>query len=206
MSNTCNPIHRWTFCLISCIWLGAPANASAQRVTGMEPTPAKVNALLDSVQQTAASPDGAWRAALIISGVGERWLTKPGAALSSPAQVRYPGIVQRLTRIYRGTRESTVRALIIGLMLRQAERAEATAFLSEVAQEPPDAAPPTPGMAIVADDMSFPRQFNAISTLTYMGTEGQAALTRLHAQGTVREASARRYLDQLAQNGFRRPG
>lgn len=88
-------------------------------------------------------------------------------------------------------------------MIHQAERVEAAAFLEEVAQDPapPPPAQPPPGVGLVWSD-SYPHQYQAIATLTLLGAEGRAALSRLHAQGSVHERKARAYLDTLANHGF----
>ncbi len=201
---------RWIViaAVLGCCRSLAPAQAVAQRDTLREPSQARVTAFLDSVQRTAGTHDGAMRAAMIMSHFGEAWIRKPGDAALPPGPVIYPGIVQRMIRLYRQSPDTAVRGLIIGRMIYQAERAEAVAFLGEVAQEPPEPprpvpAPP-PGMGIVKDDIQFPLQWGAIESLTYMGADGRAALERLQAQGTVREPLARKYLEELARQGFRR--
>jgi hypothetical protein len=210
MSSVPSTVYGCTLIVLLNVWqITAPAEASAQADSVRAPSQAWVNTRLDSLEQvavTSGAGDRRWQAALGISGFGRRWMLTQRDVTAPPAEVRYPGIVARLARIYGQSDDYTLRDLIIGEMIQQGERAEAVAFLAEVAQAPPDPAPAVqPGVGRVWDDR-FPLQFDAIGTLTYMGLEGRAVLERLHAQGTVREQMARAYLDQLARHGFRRQG
>jgi hypothetical protein len=126
----------------------------------------------------------------------------PGAEVP-PSEIRYPGIVERLAKIYRESADYGLRYSIISLMIPQAERAAAIAFLEEVAAEEPQRPVSVPGVAVVDD--SWPLQNEAIGALLYLGPPGRAALQRLHAQGTVREPMARATLDNLARQGFPDP-
>lgn len=193
------------------IWhLSIPRAATAQVEKVQTPSQARVNARLDSLERlalTSGESDERWRATLSISAFGRLWMLTQRDVTAPPAEVRYPGVVRRLAKIYQQSNDRTVRSLIIGDMIRQAERAEAATFLAEVAQEPPPAAVPSPpGVALVWDDSQFPQQFDAINTLMYLGREGQAMLRRLHSMGVVREPTARMRLDELARQSFKQQG
>ncbi len=179
----------------------APVRAVGQAAYSLPP--AAMNAKLDSLERLvllsgSCSPRNSALAAIAISG----WARNDTIAPPPP----YPGIVARLERIYRQARECDLRGSVIPLMIRQAERDEAVAFLAGVAQEPaPPPASPPPGVAMVLDN-PWTLQTDAISALTYLGQPGEAALRRLHAEGMVREPFAKAMLDRIAREGFRRPG
>ena len=163
---------------------------------------AAMNAKLDSLEHlalTSDNPDQRRSAVSAISGAG--WLRS--ALDAPPPPPPYSGIVARLARIYRQSDDYWVRWSINSLMVPQAERAEAVAFLEQVAQEP--LVQPAPGDT-VSVDAPTPLTSGALGALTLMEAEGRAALQRLYAQGTVRQPMARAYLEQLARQGFRKPG
>jgi hypothetical protein len=172
------------------------------------PPVAVVNASLDSLEQVALmsdSPDRRSAVVLAISGPGRWWMLTPGAE-EPPSEIRYPGVVARLVRIYRASDEYSLRYSIISLLALQAERAAAAAFLEQVAVEEPPARPvPPPGVAIVLDDYSWPLQNEAVGALLYVGPPGRAALQRLYAKGTVRDPIAKATLEKFASEGFRDP-
>ena len=203
--GTCRALFARTLVLSFVLQIAVDDEAFAQ--ANQFPPPAAVNAMLDSLERvalTSSNPDERARAVLAISGPGRLWISAPGANHTPPG-VRYPGIVDRLARIYLQSGKSSIRDVIVYWMLPQAERAEAAAFLAEVASQEAERSPPTPpGVLPVGHDTAFPLPYRAIDALTHMGPEGRAALERLQAQGTVREPSARVYLDQLAGQGFRR--
>lgn len=162
--------------------------------------PSIVNAQLDSLEKvalTSLNPDERRAAVTRLSAPG--W-TRSDRELS---EVRYPGVVARLARVYRQSNDYWTRYSIIRLLMPQVERADAVAFLEGIAQEPgPPPAPP--GVALVDDKWSL--QELAVGALTHMGDQGEASLRRLHAGGTVREVTARATLDRLARRGFKRIG
>lgn len=170
------------------------AFAQAHRIV----PPALVNTMLDSLERVAlTSPEADQRRAAITRISAAGWTRRgPDSAVSLPP---YPGIVARLARIYRQTDDWSVRHAIMSLIIPQAERAEAVAFLAEVAREPPAQAPPE---GVFLDAPPSPLPAEAVGALTRMGPEGRAALQRLHNEGAVREPTARVYLDRLAQQGF----
>jgi len=177
------------------------AVAQADSVSG---SVQRVNARLDSLERVALanrSFEQRLSATVGIASPGGLWFVAHPGSETPPPEIRYSGIVERLVRIYRRS-EYSVRNAIISLMIHQAERAKAVAFLAEVAQEP--APPPVAGVAIVDD--TWPLPYNAIMRLTHMGPEGRATLQRLQAQGTVREPMARAELEELARRGFRKAG
>lgn len=194
-----------TLLAFASVWqITVPDRVLGQAVIAPAPSQAWVNARVDSLVQVAlTSADRRSQAVLGIAKFGEWWMLTQRDVTAPPPEVRYPGIVARLARIYRQTDDYSVRGLIMGFMIHQAERTEAVAFLAEVAKQPADPPPPAPpGVGLVWDDTRFPLQYHAIGTLTYLGPEGRAALERLHAEGTVREPTARVYLDTLANHGF----
>ena len=205
----CRALFAGTLALCFVLQTAVPDEAFAQADSVRAPSLASVNARLDSLEQVALTSDNGdrrWQAALAISGFGRRWMLTQRDVTAPPPQVLYPGIVDRLARIYRQVDVYSVRDLIIGMMIHQAERAEGATFLAEMAQEPPEPAPPAiPDVGIIWDDR-WPLQFNAINTLTYMGAEGRAVLQRLYAEGTLQHPAARRRLEELARQGFRKSG
>lgn len=196
----------WMLIILAVCQIAMPHEALAQVDTSAAPSQTRANARLDSLEQLALSSHDEWHAALAIAEFGEWWMLSQRDVTVSPTVVRYPGIVERLVRIYRRSEDYTVRHLIIGRMIRQAERAQAVAFLTELARQPREPGPPPPpGIAVVADDTRSPPQLDAVSALTHMGAEGRTALEQLHTQGTVQEPMARAQLDTLASHGFQMP-
>jgi hypothetical protein len=162
---------------------------------------ATVNATLDSLERVAlSSKDPAQRRSAVLRISAYGWLTMEARRGTTPIEVRYPGVVDRLARIYHEIDGYWMRSAIIPMMMPQAERVEAASFLEQVAQEPEDRPAPLP--VVVVDD-NWPLQSLAVGALPYIGVEGEAALRRLYAAGTVTEATARAELEQFAKRGFR---
>ncbi|MGH7562185.1 MAG: hypothetical protein ACRENB_14330 [Gemmatimonadales bacterium] len=122
---------------------------------------------------------------------------------ATPTTIRYPGLVSRLATIYRRSQGVDLREAILDKMLWHSECAEAVAFLAGVAEEAP--VERAPASAAVYDEVRPSLQLRAISVLVSLGTHGEPALRRLHAQGSVRDSSARASLETLSRHGFRRP-
>ena len=167
-----------------------PGQAGAQ---DRLPPAAALTRMLDSLEEvalTADNLDGRVTAVLALSGPG-RWWRLTGAE-EPPSEIRYPGIVERLVRVYRGNPKNYgVRYAIVGLMSQQAERGAAAAFLEEVAATER------------TDDSQTFLQSDALSGLLYLGPPGRAALQRLYAEGTVRDPMAKATLEEFAARGFR---
>jgi len=96
-----------------------------------------------------------------------------------------PGVVDRVKHIYEGTDAGVVRLAIIGGMGSVADRHAASAFLSLIAK--------TRGL----------EARHAVGSLQRLGAEGEAALRRLHVEGTVVDPWARYVLAKSAERGFR---
>lgn len=177
--------------------LGLPEAAWGQRERFLPP--AVVNAQLDSLERIVlTSPDADERRSAVTRISAPGWMRS-----GQPTEVRYPGVVARLARLYQQTNDYWTRYSIIRLLIPQVERAEAAALLERIAQEPgPPPAPP--GVALVEDKWSL--QEHAIGALNHLGTEGEAILRRLHARGAVQERTARAALERLAREGFRQRG
>jgi hypothetical protein len=178
--------------------VAAPGGAFGQQERFLPPS--VVNAQLDSLERvalTSSSPDERRAAITRISAPG--WM-RSDQVEGRPA-VRYPGIVARLARIYRQSDDYWTRYSIIRLLIPQVERADAVAFLEEVAQEPGAEPATPPDVALIEDKWSL--QALAIGALTRVGPDGEASLRRLHGAGTVRERTARAELEHLASRGFR---
>lgn len=191
-------VRRTEYCdaLVLLFCLGCtivPARASGQ-AKGFLPIGA-MNAKLDTLEQRSLSSDSCNRRTSAVTGIAFAGRAMKGADAPSPPPP-YPGIVARLARIYRQTSECDLRGSIIDLMIIQAEREEAVVFLARVAEEPFQ---PTPPGVVLG---TWPTQVLAIGALTHMGQPGEAMLRRLHAEGTVREPTARASLEDLARRGF----
>jgi len=176
------------------------------------PAPDVVSRRVDSLERAALMSDNHDRqfdAALALLRPGT-WWHRSSRDTVPPAEIRYPGIVARVARVYRESRDNGVRRLILRWMPYQAERTEAVAFLEEAAQEAPRESPPSPppseGVIVGSDGFLLEAgPTMVVSVLADMGPEGQTALRRLHANGTVRDSWARAALEKLASQGFRRP-
>ena len=157
------------------------------------PPAAALNPMLDSLEEVALTSDNLDRrltAVLALSGPG-RWWRLTGAE-EPPSEIRYPGIVERLVRVYRENPQNFgIRYAIVGLMSQQAERRVAAVFLEEVAATER------------TDDSQTVLQNEALSGLLYLGPPGRAALQRLYAKGTVRDPIAKATLEEFAARGFR---
>jgi hypothetical protein len=171
----------------------APGQARAQ---DRLPSAAALTPMLDSLEEVALTADNLDRrvtAVLAISGPGRWW--KLTGAEEPPSEILYPGIVERLVRVYRGNPQHYgIHYAIVGLMSQQAERGAAAAFLEEVAATER------------TDDSQTFLQNHALSGLLYLGPPGRAALRRLYANGTVRDPIARATLEEFASRGFRPRG
>jgi hypothetical protein len=116
------------------------------------------------------------------------------------------GIVKRLAGIYRQSRDLRLRHDILELMPRQPGCDEVAAFLAEAADEAVPTIPlPEPEPSLVQVDYRGSLQSHAIEQLGTLGSSGEAALRRLHAEGRVAEPGARELLEALARQGFRNP-
>lgn len=201
---------RQFLALLSCLQASAAHAAVAQVDTVFGPygPPPILNARLDSLEAVAlTSPDPNQRflAVIGIASPGRFWFVAHPQAEVPPVSVRYPGIVDRLVRVYDRS-EYRERLEIISLMIHQVERSKAVEFLSAVAEEPePEPLQPPQGVIVVESDTEFPLQVEAVGALTLMGPAGRATLERLHAQGTVREPMAEARLDTLANHSFQEP-
>ncbi len=111
------------------------------------------------------------------------------------------GIVARLRGIYFRSNDQSLRFSTLGLMLTQAERPEAIAFLMEAAREAPT---PHTGSGPVPRGTSDRLQRQAVGLLTMAGPEGEQALRSLYSQGGVRAPAAQLLLDKLVRSDFRR--
>lgn len=182
--------------LLSLMQMGS-SPASGQEASPL-PSRAAMNALLDSLEQvalTAGNPDERRTAVIAVASPGRIWFAAQSRTGAPLPEVRYPGIVDRLARIYRQSEDYGVRSAIVDLMPLQTERPEAIDFLEEVAQE---SGPEHAGK-------EWPIPFKAVNALLHMPPEGQAALERLHAADLVRDPWARARLDRLARRGYRDP-
>lgn len=115
-------------------------------------------------------------------------LSIPGTrAVDAPV----PGTVERLIEVYNRTRHGVARAVVVGSMIDQSERAAAIPFLESVATMPRNATGP---------DLA---QRLAIYALASMGEEGRRVLRRLHESGVITEPEARYQLEVIARKGYR---
>lgn len=195
-----NPFGRARVLLLSSALLMMGVDRVPAQAKGFLPLRA-MNVKLDTLEHTvltSADPDARRSAAIAIAAAG--WLRSQ----PPPPPPPYPGIVTRLARIYRQSEDYWVRYAIIGSMMQEAERAEATRFLGEVAAQQLGPTVP-PGVAVGGIDAEFTLPYKAVRALTYMGPEGRVVLERLHAEETVREPMARAWLDTLANHGFEEP-
>jgi len=155
-----------------------------------------VNARLDSLERVALASDDEERRIDAIIGVGNTGLTSSYEQLCAeavPPEVRHPGVVARLAALYDRHDDDRARNLIITLMIGQAERSEAVAFLEQLVrrQVPPE-----------EREAALRHARNAIRSLTRMGSPGRAGLQHLHAGGGVRDPTVRAHLEELAKGGF----
>ena len=156
----------------------------------------EMRAKLDTMEHIAVTAAGFERRISAVSAIAAAGAMGPPPGEAPPPP--YPGIVERLRRVYRQNADnSPIRHAILGVMRTQFERVEALGFLGEVAQE----SPPPEATGVMRNE-TFPLPWEAIEALSRMGPEGSAALQRLHADGTVHEPAARRHLEQMAREGF----
>lgn len=172
--------------------------ASAQARTGWLSTDA-MNQKLDSLEAMALTCDKSDRRFSLVSAIAAAGAVQSGPEAAPPPP--YPGIVARLATLYEACDDYGTRHAIVSIMQTQAERSEAVAFLAEAAQE--NQSPARAG--VMAHDTEFPLPYEAVGILARLGSEGRAALQRLHAEGTVRDPAARRRLEGMAREGFPEP-
>ena len=86
-----------------------------------------------------------------------------------------PGLVDRARSLYDATSDRVVRILVVRSMSRQAERAEAIAFLKEVIAEGDP----------LSDGFDQSTTHFAIDTLDVIGEEGREALRELYERGAI---------------------
>ncbi len=171
------------------------AAAQSEEIERIFGTPAVVAARQDSLLRLIVGATDRNNMTLWILGIAQ-----PGAAWHSmngmdvpPPEIKYPGIVARLQQAYPYV--GPIRQpLIVSFLAPQAERAEAIAFLRELAQGE-DGGP----------EYERPVPLVAVAALSRMGAEGAAELQRLHAAGVVTEVMAKVQLEHLARTGYRRP-
>src|ERR1044071_9842940 len=139
MPRRTRTVYRGPLLVLFVLFLGwHPDRAQAQgfRWSPPESLPslAQLNPWLDNMERIAltdSDPGKRSEAAYWVAFPGTLWVGS-GAA-EPPANIRYPGIVARLARIWRQGNHPN----IIPLIAQQAERADAAALLEEIAQEPP---------------------------------------------------------------------
>ncbi len=161
---------------------------------------------LDSLEQAALSAptfaarlDAVGAITYIGAGQGNCWVGP------TPTVIKYPGLVSRLAVIYRRSQETALREGILWQLRFYPECTEAAAFLAEAAAEAPLEAPPASPGVVLSDDPRISLQSTALAVLRQLGPIGETTLRRLYAQGTVRDSSARAFLERLSRQGFPRP-
>lgn len=147
---------------------------------------AMIDSVLDGLQRLAlTSPRREVRtdAVGLLAFAGQHW-PKP----------RSPRAGNRLAAIYRGTSDTGLQALLVGMSLPHlAEPGPALPILRDVAMQ-------------AESRQDFPEaSVWAVESLARMGDPGRAVLRDLHRRGAVRSAAARSRLDALARTGFREP-
>jgi hypothetical protein len=155
-------------------------------------SPARVAVWHDSLEQVALRSPRADHRVVAILGIaspGSAW-AMDGNVNNVPTTPLYPGIVARLRRIYPHA-DAGMRERIVSSLLLQAERAEAIAFLGELAR--------TDHVGL-----EYPIAATAVEWLSHLGTEGAEVLRVLHASGQAIEV-VRKQLDGLARTGYRKP-
>ena len=142
---------------------------------------ATIEAVLDGLEGPALTSES--RRLRMTAAV---YLTTPGSLTTRPTM---PGIVARAARVYRSTTEYIIRYTIVSAMREQAERAQAIAFLKDVALEdaPQDRR------------SEWPIPFAAVTVLADMSAEGRAALEQLNASGEVRNPQARAFVQNISR-------
>jgi hypothetical protein len=147
---------------------------------------AMIDSVLDGLQRLAlTSPRREIRthAVSLLATAGRQWPKARSARAGN-----------RLAAIYRGTSDTGLQALLVGMSLPQlAEPGPALPVLREVAMQ-------------AESQEDFPEaSVWALGSLARMGDPGRAVLRDLHRRGAVRSAAARYRLDALARTGFREP-
>lgn len=135
---------------------------------------------LESVAVNHPSQDLAAEAAYALSVPGTRAVDAP-----------MPGTVKRLIEVYHRTQYAAVKAIVVGSMIDQSERATAIPFLESVA---------TMGRGETGPDLA---QGTAIFALASIGEDGRRVLRRLHESGVITEPEARYQLEVIARRGYR---
>ncbi len=115
-------------------------------------------------------------------------LSVPGTrAVDAPM----PGTVKRLIEVYHRTQYAAVKAIVVGSMIDQSERAAAIPFLESVA---------TMTRSGTGPDLA---QGMAIFALASMGDDGRQVLRRLHESKAIQDPEARYQLEVIAGKGYR---
>lgn len=146
--------------------------------------------MLDSlvdVALTSPSRDERSRATIGVLSLGKNWyVSHPERSATPPPEIPYHGLVKRAKTIFNGSHDTILRLFILRWIAYQSERKGAVAFLVRIAQGPPERA---------SEMETMPEQ--AIKSLMVMGPEGLAALCQLKASGSVRDPSARGWLQNM---------
>ncbi len=150
--------------------------------------PERVDSLLDGLERFAISSEHQrvqMMAFVTLSGGGMATSRRP-----------LPGIAARLVRIHENASTPHIRDEAVTRLGLQAEREVAVAALQRIA------------VRDSAQQRSREGALRALSALSRLGPEGEAALRMLHARRLVREPTARHYMRELAiRRGWeRRPG
>jgi hypothetical protein len=186
--------RKMAICAVVVLALGQSAGSAQE--AGVQ---SAVMNRLDSLERVIRLSDSALqqRAAIReLASYGD-WRLLAQAKSPAPAgQVRYPGIVARLVRVYPHIKSTWVREEVIEVMPLQAEELPAATFLEQVATDT------THRRSNVGHNLTLPAF--AVMMLTYM-PEGRESLRRLHATRAVKEPKARSVLDSLARRSFQPP-
>lgn len=153
-------------------------------------TVAEVSARLDSLEQVVrVAPSQAARleALIRVLQIGRARAYIEG----SPPLARYPGVLERLRRIY-PTLDSPSRGVIVRGLPTIAERSEALGWLALLTKSSEMA------------DGHIPIAAEAVEALARMGPAGEDELRRLHLSGEA-DPALQKMLDALARTGYRRP-
>lgn len=146
---------------------------------------ARVDSILDGLQSLVLnSSSSGTRLASVY------WLSVAGSSGSaSPVD----GVVRRLDEVYRRSESRQIRVAVANTLLSQNDAAAAVRVMEYIASED---RPEEHGS-------EAPAAYAAVQGLLHMGSEGVAALRRLHAVDAVRNPFARSRLDRIAEDGFR---
>ncbi len=144
--------------------------------------PVVVDSILDGLERLALTSDN--QRVRIAAAI---WLGTPGE-MDPPR----PGIVDRLSRVYRTCDDQAVRRALVGPAFSQRDTAAALQFLEMVAR---DDRPEDRG----SDE---PPARGAVQYLARLGPRGRAVLERLQREGGVKNPVARANLNYLAKGDF----